>query len=244
MAWSDPVIDYCERRGHAFWAEPLNALTNIAFLLAAAGAFALWRRHGGRDVAALALIGVTALVGVGSFVFHTLATRGADVARRHSHRAVYLRLFFAGAAPVFLPRRARFRWSDAVVRGGVICRARVVSWIARLGRLSAGARRDRRFRGGAMATRSANGAPPRAGRAGLFDFANAAHRRRRCLRGVSLWRAFFLAFAKRGRAVAAAARRDTRRVRANRIYATPSAKASVPTAACEKISGQILRVMR
>lgn len=77
MAWSDPVIDYCERRGHAFWAEPLNALTNIAFLLAAAGAFALWRRHGGRDVAALALIGVTALVGVGSFVFHTLATRGA-----------------------------------------------------------------------------------------------------------------------------------------------------------------------
>ncbi len=77
MAWRDPVIDYCERQGHGFWSEPVNALTNIAFLLAAAAAFALWRRRRETDYPALALIVVTALVGVGSFIFHTVATRGA-----------------------------------------------------------------------------------------------------------------------------------------------------------------------
>ena len=77
MAWRDPVIDYCERPDHGFWSEPVNALTNIAFLLAAAAAFALWRRGRESDYPALALIVVTALVGVGSFIFHTVATRGA-----------------------------------------------------------------------------------------------------------------------------------------------------------------------
>ena len=77
MAWRDPVIDYCERQGHGFWSEPVNALTNIAFLLAAAAAFALWRRRRETDHPALALIVVTALVGVGSFIFYTVATRGA-----------------------------------------------------------------------------------------------------------------------------------------------------------------------
>jgi len=77
VAWRDPVIDYCERQGHGFWSEPVNALTNIAFLLAAAAAFAQWRRRRETDHAALALIVVTALVGVGSFIFHTVATRGA-----------------------------------------------------------------------------------------------------------------------------------------------------------------------
>jgi len=77
VAWRDPVIDYCERRGHGLWSEPVNALTNIAFLLAAAAAFALWRRRRETDNPALALIVVTALVGSGSFIFHTVATRGA-----------------------------------------------------------------------------------------------------------------------------------------------------------------------
>ncbi|MGA8171376.1 MAG: ceramidase domain-containing protein [Methylocystis sp.] len=76
MAWSDPVVDYCERRGHDFWSEPVNALTNLAFLAVAAAAFASWRGRRA-DYPALALIVVTALVGVGSFIFHTVATRGA-----------------------------------------------------------------------------------------------------------------------------------------------------------------------
>ena len=77
MDWRAPVMDYCERQSSAFWAEPANALSNFAFVIAAASAFLLWRRRGGADYPALALIIVTASVGVGSFIFHTVATRGA-----------------------------------------------------------------------------------------------------------------------------------------------------------------------
>ncbi|MGJ0621441.1 MAG: ceramidase domain-containing protein [Methylocystis sp.] len=77
MDWRAPVIDYCERQSPAFWAEPANALSNFAFVIAAFSAFILWRRRGGADYPALALIIVTASVGVGSFIFHTVATRGA-----------------------------------------------------------------------------------------------------------------------------------------------------------------------
>ncbi|MGD9542541.1 MAG: ceramidase domain-containing protein [Methylocystis sp.] len=77
MDWRAPVMDYCERQSSAFWAEPANALSNFAFVIAAAAAFILWRRRGGDDYPALALIVVAASVGVGSFAFHTLATRGA-----------------------------------------------------------------------------------------------------------------------------------------------------------------------
>ena len=80
MDWSAPIDLYCERTDASFWAEPANALTNAAFLLAAAAAFWLWRRAGSRDWPVLALIAVVVAVGVGSFAFHTLATRGARLA--------------------------------------------------------------------------------------------------------------------------------------------------------------------
>ena len=66
---------YCERTDWSFWSEPLNALTNLAFLLAAALIVARVRREEGRlpwDAGVLAAL--TALVGVGSFLFHTFAT--------------------------------------------------------------------------------------------------------------------------------------------------------------------------
>ena len=75
--WSTPIDLYCERLSPSFWAEPVNALSNIAFLLAAAAAFAQWRRQGAGDGVVLALIVVVAVVGLGSFIFHTVATRGA-----------------------------------------------------------------------------------------------------------------------------------------------------------------------
>ena len=80
MNWSAPIDLYCERTDASFWAEPANALSNAAFLIAAAAAFWLWRRAPGRDWPALALIIVVMAVGVGSFAFHTLATRGAILA--------------------------------------------------------------------------------------------------------------------------------------------------------------------
>jgi hypothetical protein len=33
--WSTPVDLYCERTDPSFWAEPINALSNLSFLLAA-----------------------------------------------------------------------------------------------------------------------------------------------------------------------------------------------------------------
>jgi Ceramidase len=80
MDWSAPVDLYCERTDPSFWAEPANALTNLAFLIAAAAALRSWRCAGGRDWPALALIVVVVAVGLGSFTFHTVATRGAALA--------------------------------------------------------------------------------------------------------------------------------------------------------------------
>jgi hypothetical protein len=71
MAWFDPLDGYCERLGPDFWAEPLNAVTNIAFVVSAT---LVWRRTAGLPLArAMAL--VLAAIGVGSFLFHTHANR-------------------------------------------------------------------------------------------------------------------------------------------------------------------------
>lgn len=66
---------YCERLSSAFWAEPLNAVSNAAFLLAALLAFSLLRRHGHRDWPVEALTALVAIIGVGSFLFHTMPQR-------------------------------------------------------------------------------------------------------------------------------------------------------------------------
>jgi hypothetical protein len=75
--WSEPIDLYCERTNPSFWAEPVNAWTNAAFLLAAAVAFVQWQRNPNRDLPVLILIVITGIIGIGSFAFHTLATRGA-----------------------------------------------------------------------------------------------------------------------------------------------------------------------
>lgn len=72
--WFAPIRAYCERGDASFWAEPLNAVSNGAFLIAAAAA--LWReRREGPDPAARALAALVAIVGIGSFLFHTFAVR-------------------------------------------------------------------------------------------------------------------------------------------------------------------------
>lgn len=68
---------YCERGSDpSFWAEPLNAATNAAFLVSAILIIA--RSRGDRAVLALGCI--TLVIAVGSFAFHTLATFGAMLA--------------------------------------------------------------------------------------------------------------------------------------------------------------------
>ena len=76
MDWFAAVDGYCERLGPGLWAEPLNAVTNLAFLAAAA---VMWRRTAGLP-AARALAAILAAIGVGSALFHTVAERWAGLA--------------------------------------------------------------------------------------------------------------------------------------------------------------------
>lgn len=76
-----PVDLYCERLDPGFWAEPANALTNLAFLVAAGGAWHFARRRGvAHTWEARLLIVLIATIGVGSFLFHTLAVRWTALA--------------------------------------------------------------------------------------------------------------------------------------------------------------------
>lgn len=67
----EPIDAYCERTSAAYWAEPVNALTNAAFLIAAC---VMWRRTE-RLPMARAMCLVLGVIGVGSYLFHTHANR-------------------------------------------------------------------------------------------------------------------------------------------------------------------------
>lgn len=78
MDWTAQVDSYCERLDMAFWAEPVNAVTNAAFLIAA---FIMWRRIRGQNLPlAMALVVILSMIGLGSFLFHTYATRWSAMA--------------------------------------------------------------------------------------------------------------------------------------------------------------------
>jgi hypothetical protein len=75
MNLGDHVNAYCERQGPQWTAEPLNAVSNLAFFY---WAWRLWRQADA-GLPRLArpqrcLAALLALVGAGSLVFHTLAT--------------------------------------------------------------------------------------------------------------------------------------------------------------------------
>lgn len=64
---------YCERTGPEFWSEPVNAVTNLAFV--AAGLWGLYEaRKRNADGFVLLLCWWVVAIGVGSFLFHTFAT--------------------------------------------------------------------------------------------------------------------------------------------------------------------------
>lgn len=74
----EPIDAYCERLDAGYWAEPVNALTNAAFLIAA---LVMWARTRGAPLPfAPMLIAILAAIGVGSFLFHTHAQRWAALA--------------------------------------------------------------------------------------------------------------------------------------------------------------------
>ena len=78
--WSQQIDIYCERMGPEFWAEPWNAVTNAAFLIAAVWVFVVLRRDGRLEAGTGLLLGLLTAIGIGSFLFHTVATRWAALA--------------------------------------------------------------------------------------------------------------------------------------------------------------------
>lgn len=78
MDWTAQVNNYCERVDFTFWSEPINAVTNAAFILSA---LVVWAMMGGRkDPGARVLVGLLMAIGIGSFLFHTYATGWAGMA--------------------------------------------------------------------------------------------------------------------------------------------------------------------
>ena len=74
---------YCERVNDGFWAEPLNAVTNLAFLFVVV--WIVKALHGSERPAAKLwdlwlLLVLMSLIGLGSFLWHTLATSWSALA--------------------------------------------------------------------------------------------------------------------------------------------------------------------
>lgn len=67
--WFNSVDIYCERLDASFWAEPMNAVSNLSFIVAG---FLLWRLRSPRSRLIAILI---ILIGLCSFSFHTYANR-------------------------------------------------------------------------------------------------------------------------------------------------------------------------
>ena len=120
-----PVDIYCERLSPELWAEPLNALSNGAFILAALLA---WPRA--QDRAQRGLAGLIALIGLGSLFFHTYAvvlTGILDVAFTGLFIAVYLpfllrRAFGLCGGGIFL--------GYGLLAGLILASNAVLSWLS------------------------------------------------------------------------------------------------------------------
>ena len=110
MDWFEQVDGYCERTDFTYWSEPLNALTNIAFIIAA---LILWRRSAGVPMARM-LCAILFVIGVGSYLFHTHATRWAaltDVGPIGIFIVTYLFLVNRDAVPM------RWGWAALATAG-------------------------------------------------------------------------------------------------------------------------------
>lgn len=75
MTWTDAIDSYCERTDASYWSEPLNAVSNLSFMVAAVVTWRMARAAGDKPAQLLALC--AGGIGVGSYLFHTHATRWA-----------------------------------------------------------------------------------------------------------------------------------------------------------------------
>lgn len=109
MNWTRMIDGYCERTGPEFWAEPLNALTNTAFVVAAVVALLLALRAGRLDAPVAWLVLLLAVIGAGSFLFHTFATVWAAMADTGP-----ITLFILSYFAIAMNRFAGIGWGGSV----------------------------------------------------------------------------------------------------------------------------------
>ena len=76
----DKVDIYCERIDGSFWSEPVNAITNIAFIIAALACLNLMVRRDRVEPLTILLFIVLCCIGTGSFLWHTFAEGWAGAA--------------------------------------------------------------------------------------------------------------------------------------------------------------------
>lgn len=77
--WEQVLGIYCERGlNPSFWGEPINAVTNAGFIMAGAALIGAAARD--QRFVSMALSVLIIVIGVGSFLFHTFATRWAGAA--------------------------------------------------------------------------------------------------------------------------------------------------------------------
>ena len=71
----DHIDIYCERLEPGLWAEPINAFTNISFIIATVLCYILARRADRLDWKSALLILFLCCIGIGSTLFHTFANK-------------------------------------------------------------------------------------------------------------------------------------------------------------------------
>jgi hypothetical protein len=113
---------YCERLGPGLWAEPLNVLSNLAFLLAAYIVFRQRRAAERVSTHAALLIWLIALVGVGSAAFHFYASlwaRWLDLLFIELFIYCYLAWYLRGVFALSWPKVLAWTIAFAVFEWGV-----------------------------------------------------------------------------------------------------------------------------
>jgi hypothetical protein len=104
MDWFAPIDAYCERLGPGLAAEPLNALSNAAFFIAALWAARTASRRGSEPLI-WAFIGLVFVIGLGSLAFHTFANQWAELAD-----VLPITLFIYGYLAFALRRFLKLQW--------------------------------------------------------------------------------------------------------------------------------------
>jgi hypothetical protein len=131
------IFAYCERGlNPAFWAEPINALTNLGFIIASLVALILLMRKPADEskwMRYLLILNIF-VIGIGSFLFHTYATpwaASADVIPIGIFMLVYLgySLYVFAGLPRFITVPAIGVFAYIIqLAGGVDCASLGLDW--------------------------------------------------------------------------------------------------------------------